>query len=204
MAQQQVEIGNLLRGFMNILDDGNASMQQSARLIAREGCVVAGRVILKSVKRHAPVLKGSIFSPFQVTPSRAKYSFAPGELRNALYFTNSKAHFNWRKGQLSYIVGMPHGKKGQVTPGWYAHFVEFGHKRRNWIVVNEKTGWVWPKKTDGRGKGVKQLIFQRVPPTPFMAHGIAAVESAVPNIMVNAMKKQMGIEVAKLALRFGR
>lgn len=198
---QSVELGSMMSGMLKLLSGGDAPMKQAARMIGREGMVKAGRFTLRCVQKHVPVFRGGIFSPFQVPTSRQRYGFRAGELRESIYFTNAKRGFSWSRGKLKYLVGMPHGSPGKSTPGWYAHFVEFGHRRRNWIVVNDRTGWTWPKKTEGRGKGVKQLVFKRVPPKPFMAPGIAAASGAVPGIMLSAMRKQLGIEFLKLKLR---
>ena len=196
-----VPIGSMLTGILGILNDGDRSMQQAARKVAREGAVVSGRMIRSSVRRHVPVFspgKG-LFQPYGVTRSRQKYSLAPGELRDAIYFTNSKRKFNWKAGKLRYIVGYPHSRKGNVTPGWYAHFVEFGHRRVNHIAINPRTGYQWPLKSNNASS--KRVDIAYVKGQPFMAPGIAAVEGSIQGVMNNAMKKQLGIEMTRLALR---
>ena len=196
-----VKIGNMLSGMIRILNDGDRSMQQAARMVAREGAVVSGRLIRASVRRHVPVFKPGkgLFQPYGVTASRKRYSLAPGELREAIYFTNSKRKFNWNKGKLRYIVGFPHAQKGKVTPGWYAHFVEFGHRRTNQIAINSRTGYQWPLRAKETRSKRQAISF--VAPKPFMAPGISAVEGAIPGIMNNAMRKQLAIEMSRLALR---
>lgn len=197
----KVPIDSMLTGMLDILNDGDRSMQQAARKVAREGAVVSGRLIRASVRRHVPIFKPGkgLFQPYGVTRSRQKYSMAPGELRDAIYFTNSKRKFNWKAGKLRYIVGFPHAKKGKVTPGWYAHFVEFGHRRVNQIAINDRTGYQWPLKAKKTRR--KRVEIAYVKGQPFMAPGISAVEGAIPGVMNNAMKKQLGIEMTRLALR---
>lgn len=197
----EVPIGTMLSGMVRILSDGDKGMKQAARMVAREGCVVAGREIRASVRRHAPVFQRGkgLFAPYSATYSRLRYSLAPGELRDSIYFTNSKRKFNWKAGKLRYIVGFPHARKGKVTPGWYAHFVEFGHRRVNAIIVNDRTGYSWPIPAKESRRRRQAISF--VEGRPFMAPGIAAVEGSIPGIMTNAMRKQLGIEVAKLKLR---
>lgn len=201
----QVQIGNMMQGILNILKDGDRSMQQAARMICREGCVVPGRHVQRTVRNNVPVLQPKNahgFPGIGITPTRAKYPLVAGELRDSIYFTNKKRGFNWKKGSLKYVVGFPHAKKGQWTPGWYAHWVEFGHWQRNQIVYNDKTGYAWPLKGTGRGKKANATNRIRfVQGQPFMASGIAASEGAVPAMVNAAMKKQLGIEIAKLALR---
>ena len=196
-----IPIGNMLDGFIKILNDGDRSMQEAARRIGREGCVVSGRAIKASVQRHVPVFRAGsgLFHPYGATRTRQKYGLVPGELRNAIFFTNSKRRFKWEGGKLRYIVGFPHARKGANTPGWYAHFVEFGHRRVNDIAMNDKTGYQWPLKSGESRRKRRSISF--VPGTPFMAPGIAAVQGAIPGMFTNAMKKQMGIEIARLALR---
>lgn len=196
-----VEIGKMLGGFVRLLSDGDKGMKQAARMIAREGCVVAGRTIKASARRHAPVFHASkgLFRPYGVTNSRRRYSVAPGELRNSIYFTNSKRAFNWKAGKLRYIVGFPHASRGKITPGWYAHFVEFGHRRVNDIAMNDKTGYQWPLRARESRRRRQAITF--VPGQAFMARGVTAVAGEVPGIMNNAMKKQLGIEIAKLRLQ---
>lgn len=195
-----VALGNLLQGFVRLMyADGDRSMKQAARMICREGAVVSGRMIKASVRRHVPVFRPPGFFPFGATRSRAKYGLVPGELRDAIYFTNARRGFNWSKGKLRYIVGFPHAKRGQNTPGWYAHWVEFGHWRRNDIAVNPKTDFRKPLAARETRRMRRAIKF--VEGTPFMAPGIAAVAGAIPGIMTNAMRKQMGIEIAKLKLR---
>lgn len=196
-----VPLGSMLTGMIKILADGDKGMKQAARMVAREGCVVAGRTIKASVRRHAPVFQRGkgLFNPYGTTYTRQKYSMAPGELRDSIYFTNSKRKFNWKAGKLRYIVGFPHATRGKVTPGWYAHFIEFGHRRVNAIVVNDKTRYSWPLTAKESRRRRQAISF--VPGKPFMAPGIAAVDGSIPGIMNNAMKKQLGIEIAKLTLK---
>ena len=193
-----VPIGNMLAGMIKIMS-GDRGMKQAARMVAREGCVVAGRTIRASVRRHVPVFKPPGFFPFGATRTRAKYGLVPGELRDAIFFTNSRRKFNWKAGKLRYLVGFPHGRPGKVTPGWYAHWVEFGHWRRNEIAVNPRNGFRKPLRSGETRRKRKAIKF--VDGTPFMAPGIAAVAGAIPGIMNNAMRKQLGFEVAKLAFR---
>lgn len=196
-----VEIGKMLGGMVRILSDGDKGMKQAARMVAREGCVVAGRTIKASVRRHAPVFQAGkgLFKPYGATDARRRYSIAPGELRDSIYFTNSKRAFNWKAGKLRYIVGFPHASRGKITPGWYAHFVEFGHRRVNAIVINNKTGYQWPLRARESRRRRQAISF--VPGKPFMAPGIAAVAGEITGIMTNAMKKRLGVEVAKLRLQ---
>ena len=201
----KVEVGNMLDGMINILRDGDRSMQQAARMVCREGCVVAGRHVQRAVRNNVPILdprNAHGFPGIGVTPTRAKYPLVAGELRDSIYFTNQRRGFSWKKGKLKYLVGFPHPKKGQWTPGWYAHFVEFGHWQRNLIVYNDKTGYAWPIKGRGRGKAAKALSPVRfVPGQSFMGSGISISQGVVPGLVNAAMTKQLGIECAKLAFR---
>ena len=199
------KVGKMMGSLLDVLNDGDKSMQQAARMTCREGCVVAGRYVQNRVKSFVPVLdplNAHGFPGIGVTPTRARYPLVAGELRDSIYFTNARRGFNWKKGNLKYLVGYAHPKKGTWTPGWYAKFVEFGHWQRNYIIYNDKTGYAWPKKGGWKGRAQRSLSKVRyVEGRSFMGSGIAASAGAVPGIMKSAMTKQLGIECAKLAFR---
>lgn len=197
---KQVPLGAAMQGFLMVMNGSGKSFQESSRRICREGCVVSGRMVRSSVRRKVPVFKpgAGLFQPYGATFTRQKYGIAPGELRDSIYFTNSKRRFNWKAGKLRYIVGFPHASKGKVTPGWYAHFVEFGHRRVNAIAMNDRTGYQWPLKA--RGSRRLRVAIQHVPGHSFMGAGIAAVSGSINGVFVNAMRKQLVIECAKMTI----
>ena len=50
------KVGKMMGSLLDVLNDGDKSMQQAARMTCREGCVVAGRYVQNRVKSFVPVL----------------------------------------------------------------------------------------------------------------------------------------------------
>lgn len=105
-------------------------------MAGREGALVSGRMIRKSIIRHIPVLKEK-----NVMDNKGWAGEHPrGEAKKSLYFTFSPKNSDWDTGRLHYIVGMGHGSgiKGKYNPGWFMPFLEFGHAFVNTIVQPKK------------------------------------------------------------------
>ncbi len=113
-------------------------------MAGREGALVSGRMIRKSIIRHIPVLKAR--NVLHNMPGEGRKMTQPwaslhpkGEAKKSLYFTFSPKNSNWDTGDLHYIVGMGHGsgKKGVYNKGWFMPFLEFGHAFVN-VIISRK------------------------------------------------------------------